>query len=87
MEARAGEQTGVVTKACRNSAPSANMRSMLGVLISLLSYAPCAHYEFPLGGAGTGKRELTGMTRAEVFRILRRNLRHLRDLISDSGLA
>jgi len=45
------------------------------------------HYEFPgLGGAETGKRKITGTTKKEVLRILRRNLEILREMLSKAEL-
>jgi sugar phosphate isomerase/epimerase len=44
------------------------------------------HFEYPLGGAENGKRQLT-MPRDEVFSAMRRDLHQLRSYLSEAGLA
>ncbi len=45
------------------------------------------HYEFSgLGGAETGRRELKGITRKELFTIIRRNLELLKSMLRDAEL-
>jgi sugar phosphate isomerase/epimerase len=44
------------------------------------------HFEYPLGGADAGKRQLT-VPREQVFPAMRRDLRQLRTYLSDAGLA
>jgi sugar phosphate isomerase/epimerase len=44
------------------------------------------HFEYPLGGAEAGKRQLT-IERGEVFSVMRRDLRQLRTYFSDAGLS
>lgn len=42
------------------------------------------HYEFPLGGADTGAKELKGITKQALFTVLRENLKILRTMISEA---
>jgi sugar phosphate isomerase/epimerase len=44
------------------------------------------HFEYPLGGADAGKRQLT-VDRQQVFSAMRRDLRQLRSYLSDAGLS
>ena len=44
------------------------------------------HFEYPLGGADGGKRQLT-MSRAEVLSDMRRDLKQLRTYLHDAGLS
>lgn len=44
------------------------------------------HFEYPLGGADAGKRQLT-IERQQVFSAMRRDLRQLRTYLSDAGLS
>lgn len=43
-------------------------------------------YEFPLGGAENGRREIIGMTKEDVLKILRRNLKILQEMLSKAEL-
>jgi sugar phosphate isomerase/epimerase len=43
------------------------------------------HFEYPLGGAENGKRQLT-MPREQIFSAMRRDLARLRSYLADSGL-
>lgn len=59
--------------------------------LSLLSATPFhgpvqLHFEYPLGGANDGKRQLT-IPREEVFSAMRRDLRKLRAYLRDAGLS
>jgi sugar phosphate isomerase/epimerase len=44
------------------------------------------HFEYPLGGADAGKRQIT-IEREQVFSAMRRDLHQLRTYLSDAGLA
>jgi sugar phosphate isomerase/epimerase len=44
------------------------------------------HFEYPLGGADAGKRQLT-IEREQVFAAMRRDLRQLRGYLNDAGLS
>jgi sugar phosphate isomerase/epimerase len=44
------------------------------------------HFEYPLGGADAGKRQLT-IDRQQVFSAMRRDLHHLRSYLRDAGLS
>jgi sugar phosphate isomerase/epimerase len=44
------------------------------------------HFEYPLGGAEAGKRQLT-VERQQVFSAMRRDLRQLRTYLTDAGLS
>ncbi|MGC2657974.1 MAG: TIM barrel protein [Bryobacteraceae bacterium] len=44
------------------------------------------HFEYPLGGADAGKRQLT-IDRQQVFAAMRRDLRQLRTYLNDAGLS
>jgi hypothetical protein len=44
------------------------------------------HFEYPLGGAENGKRQLT-IDRGEVFSAMRRDLRQLHAYLRDAGLS
>jgi sugar phosphate isomerase/epimerase len=44
------------------------------------------HFEYPLGGAGEGRRQIT-VDRQQVFSAMRRDLRQLRSYLSDAGLS
>ncbi len=44
------------------------------------------HFEYPLGGADAGKRQLT-IDRQQVFAAMRRDLRQLRSFLSNAGLS
>jgi sugar phosphate isomerase/epimerase len=44
------------------------------------------HFEYPLGGADSGKRRLT-LNREQVFSAMRRDLHQLRTYLSDAGLS
>jgi sugar phosphate isomerase/epimerase len=44
------------------------------------------HFEYPLGGADAGKRQLT-VNREQVFSAMRRDLRQLRTYVKDAGLS
>jgi sugar phosphate isomerase/epimerase len=44
------------------------------------------HFEYPLGGAEAGKRQLT-IDRQQVFSAMRRDLRQLRTYLNDAGLS
>ena len=46
-----------------------------------------AHYEFPgLGGVESGRRELKGITRKELFAVFRRNLKILKDMLTETNI-
>ena len=44
------------------------------------------HFEYPLGGADAGKRQIT-IDRQQVFAAMRRDLRQLRTYLHDAGLS
>jgi sugar phosphate isomerase/epimerase len=44
------------------------------------------HFEYPLGGAGAGKRQIT-IDRQQVFSAMRRDLQQLRSYLSGAGLS
>jgi L-ribulose-5-phosphate 3-epimerase len=44
------------------------------------------HFEYPLGGADAGKRQIT-IDREQVFSAMRRDLQQLRSYLSDAGLS
>lgn len=44
------------------------------------------HFEYPLGGADAGKRQIT-IDRQQVFSAMRRDLQQLRSYLSDAGLS
>jgi len=51
-------------------------------------YGPIStHYEFPgLGGVESGRRELKGITKKELFTIFRRNLKILKGMLSEANI-
>ena len=59
--------------------------------LSLVAKAPFngpvqLHFEYPLGGAENGNRQLT-ISRDQLFSAMRRDLRQLRSYLSDAGLS
>jgi len=44
------------------------------------------HYEFPLGGADRGRRKLEGITRNELFDVMKRNLSFLKRMLNETKL-